>query len=343
VAEGLRSGFASLLAGRTGTSRPKCVAILLVLGSSLLLQTVSAVGQSPASPQAKKGSQASPNPPAAEPPPPPPAQIWLPPLQNPEHAPLISWDGKLLTIDAENSSLGEIMLGIRSRTGASIDMPASTNRERIAVHLGPAPIREVLSSLLYGTDFNYVVQSSEDDDSALGKVILIPRDGDQSADQSEDTVANDTDSPHSNPKIRLMPGYSAPGKRDYEVAHSKTKGESSSTVAEAPVADSSEQSTDAPAVAVDSAAPNAQTDAPVASNTEATDSSSSPDPSTLTASDQPLSTGVSGIVTANGSTAASTESGTPLSQMEQNMQKLYQQRQQLQAQQNRPAQTPARN
>lgn len=152
MAEVLRSGFAKFVAGGRATFRPNLVALAL-LTSGLFIQTVSA--QAPAA-QPKKAPQANSAQPA-DTPTPPPAQIWLPPLQNPEHAPLIEWDGKLLTIDAENSSLSDIMLGIRSHTGASIDMPASANRERIAVHLGPAPIREVLSSLLYGTDFNYVI------------------------------------------------------------------------------------------------------------------------------------------------------------------------------------------
>jgi hypothetical protein len=245
-----------------------------------------------------------------------------------------------LTIDAENSSLSEIMLGIRARTGASIEMPGSASRERVAVHLGPAPIRDVLSALLYGTDFNYVIQSSEDDENALGKVILIGRDA---AESSEDVVADEN---HPKSKIRLMPGYAKPGKRDYEVAHSSTADDTSSTVAETPTADSSDPNADQSSTAADNAT-NPQTDAqPVAANSEATDSSSSADNNALTATDQPLSGGVVGTLGAGGSGAASSSGGmSTISQMEQNLQKMYQQRQQLQAQQNRtvppPAPTPA--
>src|SRR5215831_5851771 len=255
VAEVLRSGFAKVLAGGRGTFRPNSIALVLLFTSVLLIQAA-ASAQAPPS-QAKKPSQGNPAPPA-ETTAPPPAQIWLPPVQNPEHAPVIEWDGKLLTIDAENSSLSDVMLGIRSRTGASIEMPASANRERIAVHLGPAPIREVLSSLLYGTDFNYVIQSSEDDDSALGKVILIPRDD---SGQGADTVADDG---LPKPKIRLMPGYAAPGKRDFEVAHARAAEESSSPAADTPAAETPVDSASAPdqpaATPVDSASANPSTD-----------------------------------------------------------------------------------
>ena len=335
MAEVLRSGFAKVLAGGRGTFRPNSIALVLLFTSVLLIQAA-ASAQAPPS-QAKKPSQGNSAPPA-ETQPPPPAQIWLPPVQNPEHAPVIEWDGRLLTIDAENSSLSDVMLGIRSRTGASIEMPASANRERIAVHLGPAPIREVLSSLLYGTDFNYVIQSSEDDESALGKVILIPRDGDS----SQDMVA---DEGQPKPKMRLMPGYAAPGKRDFEVAHSNstTTEDSSSNVAETPVADSASSSADQPAgsAVADSVSPNPSTDAQP-STSESADSSSPADANSnmLTASGQPLSSGTAGL-SSNGSSSAG--GGTTIGEMEQNLQKMYQQRQQLQAQQNRTIPPPPTN
>src|ERR1700730_1673025 len=133
------------------------------------------------------------------------------PAENPVKPPMISWDGKELTIDADNSTLAEILLGIRGRTGASIDMPPSTNAEKVFVHLGPAPIREVLSSLLYGTDFDYVIQASDTDERGLRSVTLTEREKSDKA----DVVASDAEG---QPRQRLMKGYSAPGKRDFQVA-----------------------------------------------------------------------------------------------------------------------------
>ena len=338
MAEALRFGFAIRLACRRWTSRPKSAALLLVFGSSLLLQGSFVAAQSAQPPQAKKASPSASNPPAAEPQTPPPAQIWLPPLQAPAHTPVIAWDGKLLTIDADNSSLSDILLGIRSSTGASIEMPASTSHERIAAHLGPAPIREVISSLLYGTSFNYVIQSAEDDDSTLEKVILTARESDQGGDNAGDTVAGDG---RTNPKVRLMPGYAAPGKRDFEVAHSNAVDDSASTVADTPAAESPSPTPDQTATAADSNAANQQDD-PQPATAKATDSTSSGDTSTLTAADPAISGNAAGIVAGSSSGASSVGSGSTLSQLQQNMQRLYQQRQQLQAQQNaRAGQTPA--
>ena len=337
MAELHRFGLAKLLACGGGIFRPKFIALLLIFGSSLLIQPISA--QSPRSPQAKKTPQNGANPGSTDPAGPPPGQIWLPPMQAPQHAPVIAWDGQLLTIDAENSSLADVLLAIRSRTGASIEMPASTSRERIAIHLGPAPVREVISSLLYGTDFNYVIQSSEGDETALGKVIITGREGDA----NDDLVADDARSNPANQKMRLMRGYAAPGKRDFEVSLSNAMDESSSNVSEAPAAEASAPAQEPPpaTAAADSDATGSQNNARVVTSTaEATDSSSSSDSPSLTAA-EPASTAAAGTVAGNAASDASTEGdGSSISHMEQTLQHMYQQRQQLQAQQNRPAPTP---
>jgi len=337
VTDFLRFRFERLVC-RGGIFRLRSVVILIALGASLIVQVGSLFGQSAPPQQGKKAPQGA-NQAPAEPAGPPPGQIWLPPIQAPQHAPVIVWDGQLLTIDAENSSLSDVLLSIRSRTGASIEMPASTSRERIAIHLGPAPVREVISALLYGTDFNYVIQSSEGDETALGKVIITSRDGDA----RDDLVAGDGRTNPSNPKVRLMPGYGAPGKRDFEVSLSNATDDSSSNVAEAPA---TEPSTSAPdqvsSAAADSNAPAAQNDTkPATPTADATDSSSSSDSPTLTAA-EPISGGAAGTNAGNASSESSADGGGPsISQMEQKLQHMYQQRQQLQAQQNRPAPTPA--
>lgn len=342
MAELHRFGFAKLLACGGGIFRPKFIPLLLLVGSSLFIQPVVISAQSTPSPQTRRTAQPGANPGSSDPAGPPPGQIWLPPVQAAQHAPVIAWDGQLLTIDAENSSLSDVLLAIRSRTGASIEMPASTSRERIAIHLGPAPVREVLSSLLYGTDFNYVIQSSETDHTALGKVIITAQDGDT----NNDLAAGDPRTGPSNPRMRVMPGYAAPGKRDFEVSLSNAMDESSSNVAEAPAAEASVPAQEQPSAtaAADSNATGPSNDArPVASTSQATDSSSassSSDSPTPTAA-EPVSAGAAGTIAGNSESDASSEGGTPsTSHMEQTLQRMYQQRQQLQAQQNRPAPAP---
>lgn len=244
-------------------------------------------------------------------------------------APVISWDGKQLTIDAENTSLSEILLAIRARTGASIEMPPSTSAERVAVHMGPAPVREVLSSLLYGTDFNYVIQSTDGDEEGLGLVIITAREKDNSEDVSGSNKP-------ANRSVRLMPGYAAPGKRDFEVKHDNGDNDASAQT---------EPSNPAAAEVASQAAADPVTENPQsASKADAqpgpSSSGESADSSAPAASDAGVaSVGLAqpgGIAPIASSSDAGSGGGSPISKMEQDLQRLYQQRKQMQAQQNHP-------
>jgi hypothetical protein len=230
---------------------------------------------------------------------------------------MISWDGKELTIDADNSTLSEILLGIRARTGASIDMPPSTNAEKVFVHLGPAPIREVLSSLLYGTDFDYVIQASDTDERGLRSVTLTER---EKGDKADVVTASDASG---QPRQRLMKGYSAPGKRDFQVAAETAAENSASPETESAAAEvSPPASPEQPPTASDPAATVAQ--------------GASADSQTGASADSSVSSGSQSLAkTALTSSGDSSPSGmSSFSQMEQNLQHLYQQRQQMQALQN---------
>jgi hypothetical protein len=101
----------------------------------------------------------------------------LPPLtlaQMPASAPEVSFRGGQLTISAQNSTLGDILKSVRAQTGATIDLPGNPS-ERVVGHFGPAPARDVLTSLLNGTHFNYLLLGSPTDPSALDRVILIAK------------------------------------------------------------------------------------------------------------------------------------------------------------------------
>src|ERR1019366_6990301 len=80
----------------------------------------------------------------------------------------VGCQGGLLTIAAQNSTLGEILRDVRKLTGASIDIPPGSGGERVVAYLGPGAPRDVLAALLNGTSLNYVMlgSSAEVDDSA---------------------------------------------------------------------------------------------------------------------------------------------------------------------------------
>jgi len=326
VAQILSAGFARI-AGRF-VALPMGIAsrVIVVFGLSLLVSGACAAAQSVPSTSA---SQAKKNKAIASVVAQPPAAVQLQahptsaPVLTPPLPPVVEWDGRKLTIDAENSTLSDILLAIRSHTGASMDMPGSASAERVAVHLGPAPIREVLASLLYGTDFDYVIQGSDTDEFGLKSVTVTARG------KSDDSDA--LQAPQQAGGVRLMPGYAAPGKRTYEVMHASAADNTASTT------DTSTGSNPSPSVEESaSATGDPASSATAANNGDAQSSPSSPESADASA---PLAgPSPSAPNTETSSAEASPSVSDPMSQMEQNLQHLYQQRQKIQAQQNQGAQ-----
>jgi hypothetical protein len=94
----------------------------------------------------------------------------------PASPPEVSFQGGELTITAQNSTLGDILKAVRAQTGATIDLPGNAS-ERVVGHFGPAPARDVLTSLLNGSHFNFVLLGSSTDPNALDRIILMAKSG----------------------------------------------------------------------------------------------------------------------------------------------------------------------
>jgi hypothetical protein len=101
--------------------------------------------------------------------------VPLRPSQLPAVAPRISFDAGLLTIVAPNSTLADIFAGIRSVTGVRIETVGGPSADRVAAKIGPAPLRNVLMSLLQGSKLDYVILGSVQDPEKIERVILSPR------------------------------------------------------------------------------------------------------------------------------------------------------------------------
>lgn len=135
-------------------------------------QRSAASASAPATKPHSRHKKAAPVAEAPAPPPPPPTLEQSPPT-----APQVNLQNGQLTINASNSTLGQVLRAVQSRTGASIEIPAAASNERVVAQLGPGQPRDVLNTLLNGTKFNYVILGVTGDPGAVQKVILTPRQG----------------------------------------------------------------------------------------------------------------------------------------------------------------------
>jgi hypothetical protein len=153
--------------------------------SLLLLLTCSALGQTPAArapgtsaaPPARKAAHAAkhhrgtskPSPAPQTPPPPP-----LTPEQMPPVPPQVTYQNGLLTIVATNSTLSSILHSVATRTGATVDAPPHLTGERVAARIGPGTPRAVLSDLLTGPRFDFILVGGDGDPNGVRSIILTP-------------------------------------------------------------------------------------------------------------------------------------------------------------------------
>ena len=86
----------------------------------------------------------------------------------------VTADGNQLMIQAKDCALSEILDAVRAKTGATIDVSGLTG-EHMTVKIGPGPARQVISSLLGWTDFDYVIQGSDGDSVSMQSIMLFPK------------------------------------------------------------------------------------------------------------------------------------------------------------------------
>jgi hypothetical protein len=95
----------------------------------------------------------------------------------PAVAPQVTFQNGKLTIIARNSTLGDILRAVHTKTGANVELSGSAT-ERVVGMFGPGPSRDVVASLLNGSHFNYVMLGSEANPDQLQHLILTPKGGD---------------------------------------------------------------------------------------------------------------------------------------------------------------------
>jgi hypothetical protein len=103
------------------------------------------------------------------------AHLSVPISPPPRPALEVSFKRGLLSVSSNKANLSEVLFAIHEQTGAEIAIPAGAEQEQVVAEIGPAPAPEVLSQLLNGSKFNFLILSSTGDPRALDRVILSSR------------------------------------------------------------------------------------------------------------------------------------------------------------------------
>jgi hypothetical protein len=113
------------------------------------------------------------------------AMAALPPANastpEPPHAPpapkkveITFQDGRLRLV-SNKASLAEVLNEIRAQLNADIVVPAGAEQEMVAVALGPSTPRDVISKLLDGSRYNFIIVGTDADANQVERVVLSPK------------------------------------------------------------------------------------------------------------------------------------------------------------------------
>ncbi|HUK46042.1 MAG TPA: hypothetical protein VLW06_00555 [Terriglobales bacterium] len=143
-----------------------CLTLILLLPFSGL----AASQQRMKAPKAQaKPSPAQPQPASRQAPQPP-----IAPEHEPSSPPEVTFQDGKLTIVARNSTMADVLNAVKQKTGAAVDMPASSG-ERVVGQFGPGAARDVMAQLLNGSHFDYVLLGSAADPTGLKKIVLMAK------------------------------------------------------------------------------------------------------------------------------------------------------------------------
>lgn len=103
----------------------------------------------------------------------PPVPLPPTPEQMAPTAPRITYHNGLLSVESVNARLVDILNGIRAKAGIQFE-GLQTSSDRVAGKFGPAPAGEVLTNLLQGSRYDYVIIGTPDNPAVVQRVILTP-------------------------------------------------------------------------------------------------------------------------------------------------------------------------
>ena len=118
-----------------------------------------------------------------------------------QHSAVVTYRDGQLTIDAENSTLAEVLKLVAEKTGAVIDVPPGSGLERIVEHTGPGRAEDVLTHLLNGSAFDFIIVGSSQHPHDPTQVLLFPHRADTPAGKQDATALASTSAGDKEPHL----------------------------------------------------------------------------------------------------------------------------------------------
>lgn len=94
------------------------------------------------------------------------------PQDLPPTPPQVQYYQGMLTINAQNSTLGDVLNAVKAQTGTIMDLSGTAAAQRVVFNMGPARPREVLSALLQGISYDYIIVGAREDPERVQRVML---------------------------------------------------------------------------------------------------------------------------------------------------------------------------
>jgi AMIN domain len=92
-------------------------------------------------------------------------------------------DGEL-TIRTDHATLAEVLREVHRQTGAEIAIPPEAEQEQVIANYGPGPASQVMSALLNGSPFDFILVGAAHDPNRLTSILLTPRGSGPDSDSS---------------------------------------------------------------------------------------------------------------------------------------------------------------
>jgi hypothetical protein len=92
----------------------------------------------------------------------------------PHTPPQVTFANGTLTIEAADCGLNDVLRAVSKQTRVPIEGRLDGD-ERVAAKIGPAPMRDVLLTLLQGSHYSFVLMSNDGSPQTVAKIVLMSR------------------------------------------------------------------------------------------------------------------------------------------------------------------------